>query len=485
MVGFLCLVNLSIDNVWTEDETPLFLEVKGLSLDECIRFAAQNSFEIKLARLDFLVAETDQGIAESIFDTNFSIDLSYEKDKREPLSTLAGDNKQTNIYSVETTKKFPSGTELTLSLDDTRKWDNSGFVTRNPAHTAELSFEARQPLGKNIFGYIDRRDVSAIYLAIQNADLDTQERIESLFAEVERAYWDWAFSKRNLELYGQILEKAQDLHQSNANNYDIGRIEKGDFLASGANVLIREKDLLIAENKYRRAEEKVKLLLNIGSAYRVYPRQNLEYKKQEFALEKCLRGAFAMRRDYRQAKREIERQYIILETKENARWPEIDLVASFAANGIDAEFGRAINDITTDGNTDYYLGLEISLPLENNLAQSEFDRARHNKEKALITLKNIERTVATEIGDAFRDHLTYQTNVAKVKEAALLQQEKLKEEEKRFKYGRSSTKRLIDYQQDYLNAQLEVAKGLLNLETARINLEKNMNIILKKYEGLL
>ena len=85
--------------------------------------------------------------------------------------------------------------------------------------------------------------VSVTSLAIQNADLDTKERIETMLANVETAYWEWAFSKKSMQIYRQILEKARNLQQTNAGNYDIGRIEKGDFLASQANVLIREKDV--------------------------------------------------------------------------------------------------------------------------------------------------------------------------------------------------------------------------------------------------
>jgi len=485
LLGIICLAGICIDTAKGQESGSLPLKDEALSLEECIRFALRNSFEVKLAKLDFLIAQTDRGIAEAIYDTVLSVDVSYEKDKRQPLSVFGADDAQTNIYSVEATKTLPSGTELTFSLSDERTWNNSRYVSNNPAHTAEATLEARQPLGKNIFGFIDRRDITVTSLAIQNADLDTKERVEALLAEVEAAYWKWAFAKRNLEIYRQILEKAKDLNQANAQNFDLGRIERGDFLASQANVLLREKDVHLAENKYRQAEGKIKLLMNVNADRRIHPQQTLEYRKIEVDLEDCLNKAFQKRRDYQKIKRQLEIDKITLETKENARWPEIDLVASFAANGIDSEFGRAINNITTDNNADYYTGLEISLPIENNLARSEFEKAAHNKEKALIMLKNIERSMVTEIGNAFYNYTTYEANLSKIIEATGLQQEKLKEEEKRFKQGRSNTKRLIDYQQDYLSAQLEAAKGLVNLEVARIDLEKTLNIILEKYQGIL
>ena len=111
--------------------------------------------------------------------------------------------------------------------------------------------------------------------------------------------------------------------------------------------------------------------------------------------------------------------------------------------------------------------------------------ATYNKEKALVTLKNIERTIVTEVGNAFRDYVTYEVNVDNLIQVAQLQLEKLKEEEKRFRYGRSDTKRSIDYQQDYLNSRLEVARSIVSLELAKTKLTKVLNIILEKYERLL
>jgi outer membrane protein TolC len=485
LVWIFFLANLGIDLAWAQDNPSLPLEEQHLSLDDCIKLAIEHSFEVKLARLDFLIAQTDKGVAEAIYDTILSAEISYEKDKRATLSSLGSSFSRTNIYSVEAEKELPSGTTVTLALSDTRDWSDSLYVSANPAHTAEAELELRQPLGKNRFGYIDQRDISVTSLSIQNADLNTKERIESLLAQVEAAYWEWALYKRSLEIHRQILEKAGVLHQTNAKNLDLGRIERGDFLASEANVLLREKDIMIAENNYRRAEEKIKLLINIEANLRIHPAQALEYKNIEIDLEDCFNQALQERRDYQKAKREVEMKELILETKTNARWPEIDLVASLSANGIDSDFGRAFNNITTDDNKKYYAGLEISIPIENTEAKSEFKKATHKKEKTLLNLKNIERAIVTEVGNYFRDYVTYEVNFTKIKKAAGLQRGKLKEEEKRFEYGRSNTKRLIDYQQDYLRAELQVAQALADLEVARINLEKSLNNILKKYERLL
>lgn len=455
-----------------------------LSLKDCVKFAVDNSFEVKLARLDFLITETGLGKAEAVFDTTLFANLGYADDKRQPLSIFSPTHIQTNTYSAGVSKKIPSGTELNFSFSDARTWNNSQYVFENPAYTAEASLEVRQPLAKNLFGQIDRRNISMTKLIIQNADLLTKERIETLIAEVEKAYWEWLYFEENSDIYRKILERAKRLYKVNTSNYDLGRIEKGDFLASQANVLRRETDLAIAENKYRQAEEKVKLLMNMDAELRIYPAEKLRHHKIEYRLDDCLQTAFQKRRDYKMAKKDMEIRNIGLKIKANERWPEIDLVASFAANGIDSDFSKAAGKINED-NSYYYAGVEISFLLENNRARSAFKRARHNKEKALILIKKLEREIITEVGDAFRNYATYGINLTRIKKTAGLQQEKLEEEEKRFSYGRSNTKRLIDYQQDNLWAKLEVAIEILFYEKARVSLEKTMNTILENSEDSL
>jgi len=485
LLSAICLFSLGFFPAGAEEHKLASPENRVISLEECVNFALENSSVVKLAKLDFLIAEADQGIEEAIFDTRLFADLYFSDDKRESLSIFGPDQTKTNSYSAGLSKKLPSGTELTFSFSDSRAWSNSQYVSQNPAHTAEASLEARQPLAKNFFGQIDRQKISVTNLAIKNADLDTKERIELLVAEVEKAYWQWVYAKKDLDVYRQILEKSKKLHKANIRNYDIGRIERGDFLASKANVLIRESETAIAENKYRQSEESLKLFMNMDPIYRIKPAQGLEYKEIKFTLENSLRTAFQKRRDYQKVTREVMIKNITLKTKANECWPEIDLVATMAANGIDSNFTDASKKIADEDNNYYYAGVEISIPLENKKARGEFKKARHNKEKAIINLKTIERTIITEIGNDFRDYTTYHANLKNLIKASQLQEEKLREEEKRFNYGRSDTKRLIDYQEDNLRAQLQVAQGILNFEKARVNLEKGMNVLLSEYEDKL
>jgi outer membrane protein len=457
----------------------------GLSLDDCVKYSVYNSFEAKLAKLDLLIAETQRLYSEAVFDTILFGEINYAEDKRQQLSVFSGDNRQTNLYSIGVQKELPTGTEIKATWSDQRDWVNSSFVTNNPAHNAQLTFEGSQPLLKNAFGFIDRNTVTVTKLAIMNSGLQMRQRIDALIAEVEKGYWNMVAMKLVLDITEDMLEKANTLYDANLRNFDMGIIEKVDLYASEANVRIREKDVMLAENEYKRAQDNLKLLMNISEEYALSPGDKFSLIAEEFDLGECLKIAFEKSQTYQIRKRDVEINDITLKMKGNAMWPELDLKGTFAMNGLEQKFDKAAGKTTVADNTYYYAGIKLTMPIENSQARSEFQKASYEKERAIVSLKEEERTIITSVGNSFRTLKTLNSTVVNMNEASRLQSEKLKEEEKRYQYGRSNTKRLIDYQSDLLSARMAEAKELLAREIARVDLEKEMSVLFEKYEDIL
>ncbi|MFH1846698.1 MAG: TolC family protein [Candidatus Omnitrophota bacterium] len=461
------------------------VNVRTLDIDECIRYAVYNSFEVKLAKLDFLIAETDIMYSEAVFDAFIYAGMSYEEDKRQQLSVFSGDDAQTNEYYAKIEKTLVTGTELMLEGRDKRSWAETTFVAKNPAHETDLRLEVTQPVGKNTFGYADRLDISMTKLIVKNADMDTRDRIEAFIADVQKLYWDLVFTKRSWHIYSGMLERAVKLYESDKKNYDMGLIEKVDLLASEANIEKIKGDLILAENSYRRAQKDLKLAMNMDDDVDISAAGDLSYGRFEQKLEDCFKQAFSERMDYKIKRRDVEIKGLDLKIKNSNTWPEIDLNATLEMNGVEGTLGESVNNTIMRDNMYYYAGVEVKVPIENREAKSEYIAARHEKEKALVSLKNIERTIIAEVGNAFRDVRAFYSGLTFLKKAVELQANKFSEEEKRFEYGRSSTKRIIDYQQDLLRAELEEAAVQLKYKKAIVDLNRVMNTILSEYEELL
>ncbi|MBU0682949.1 MAG: TolC family protein [Candidatus Omnitrophota bacterium] len=475
----------ALDNLSSIESNLKAIDPHRVSLEECVMFSIYNSFEVQLAKLDLYVTETDLMYEEAVFDAFIYGGASYVEDKRQQLSVFAADDKQTNEYYLEITKTLPTGTELSAKWGDERSWSNTTFTTKNPAHSAELLLEAVQPVGKNFFGYVDRGKVTLAKLAIENADFEMKNKIEDFIAKVEKLYWELVFEKKSLEIFEDIFKRAEKLYESDKKNFNIGLIEKVDLYNSEANLEKRRAEFILSKNAYRRAEEDLKLAMNLSDEKRLYPKEFLDFEYVGKDLSDCLKEAFEKRMDYKIKKKDVDILGLDLKIKENEKWPEIDLNASLAMNGVEGKFKKAVGKTTVADNTYYYAGIEVTLPVENREARSEYKRVKFEKDKAIVNLKDIERTIITEVGNSFRNIASFQASLVYFGKAVDLQSEKLAEEEKRFAFGRSSTKRIIDYQQDLLRAELENATFLLKHRKAKVDLDKTMGIIYYKYEDVI
>jgi outer membrane protein TolC len=460
-------------------------EARYLSLDDCVKYTIHNSFEIRMARLDLYIAQTDLTYEQAVYDTILYGGIGYEEDKRQQISVFSPNDNQINTYSIGLSKTLPTGTELSAEFTDIRQWNNSAFVTLNPSHTSELSLTATQPIWKNAFGNNDRRRISLTKLAIKNVGLEKRDQLEALIAKVTKAYWDMVYAKKSLEIFTDMLKRAKKLHATNERNFKIGLIEKVDLYASESNVSLMETDVLLAENSYNRAEKNLKLIMNLDDDEPIMVRSDLSEPDLDKDLSTCLQESFKNRRDYKIVKRDAKIKGLDLKIKENQQLPELDLTLSMASNGIDPKYSKATNTAFAVNHPDYYAGFEFSMAIENSQARSQYNKAKFEKEKALIGIKEIEREIITDVGNAFRDAQSYEASLVYIKRAAELQAKKLKEEEKRFNYGRSNTKRLIDYQQDLLRAEMEDAVFSLKYLKSRVDLDRAMNTILPRYEELL
>ncbi|MBF0216866.1 MAG: TolC family protein [Candidatus Omnitrophica bacterium] len=456
-----------------------------ITRQEALKAALRNNFDIRLAKIDYLAAFTDIKYSNAIFDTFLTGGTSYSEDRRKPLSVFGSQRAQGNTYRGGVSKKLPFGTDLVASFSDNRAWSDSVYVVNNPSHTTESSVGFRQAVGKNFFGYVDRRTISVTQLAVENADLAAKDRIEASLADTEKAYLGWMFSVESLEIIKDMLGKAEELYSSAKKNFEIGRLERADLYASEANVLSRKSEVVAAENRVKRSAEELKFRMDMDTRSEIATNEKLAYLPVRVKLEEALKKAFSSRRDQMEAARIVKMMEMTVEMRANEMWPEMDLVGTMAVNGIDSSVDEAFSSMASKNNSYYYGGVEFSYPFENSLAESRLERAGYEREAAIIALAMTERRIITEVGNAWREYATLENVLSSIMEAADITSRKLDEEERMFLAGRSSTKNLIDYQREVLSARHEVARAVMELEKARIDLERSMNTLFDKHKESL
>jgi outer membrane protein len=453
-------------------------ELVTVSLSQCLNLGLTRNLDIKIARIEALIVGQDVTLAESIFDTIISGNINYSDDQLAVPNIILGEKTLEANYDAGIAKKFFTGTELNIDYSDQRTWTDSPFAVSNPLHTADLSFTLKQPISRNFFGYIDRATVKISRIEYNIADIKAKGRIEDAVADIEKAYWRLVFAYENLALTRELFEQAEKLYNIYAEHLKTGFVEETDVYETEANMRIRKTDLFIAENNVITASNNLKLLLNEDGDFIVKPKDALSALLGKVDLIESLNQAFYANREYRMKKKELETDNITIKMKENNLWPEIDLVGTLAVNGVDRKFTKANRLLTTTKHPYYYGGIEVSMPLENRKARGEYQKAILEKDKSLIELIQIEKRIFTSIDEGVRNVNLHYENSERWKKIKEIQYAKLIEESKKLKYGRSTSKIVIDYQNDFTRAAISELASVLRYYVALIDLENEKDTLL-------
>jgi outer membrane protein TolC len=457
-------------------------EVYDLNLRDISDLALQNNLDIQMVKLDLYIQRNNLDITLSLFDTFFSIYANYLDDEKEVPNVFSGTKTKIRTSGIDITKRFPTGTDISLGLSGVRNYSNSSFFTENPFHEMTAKASLRQSLGKNFFGLRDRADIKITKLDIENFEFTTLDEIEQELSRVQIAYWRLSLAYDELGIRKNILDEAKKLRDTYKKNFEIGLIERPDLLASEANVKLRENEVAIADLELVKAQNDLLLLLseeNLDIA--IKPADNLDTAASYENIYDALSQAVENRRDYKQAKNLLDISETEIVVKKNALWPQIDLEASYKRNGIDRYYRTAWDDISSQNQDEIYIGVTISSSFEQKKEKAELAQKKLEKQKSLLLLKQIEQAVFRQINSRVTEVNTLANEVTTNKEIVSLQEQKLGAESARLRYGRSSADIIIRYQEDVLNSRLNLARSLFNYRLSLIDLELAKNSLLDTY----
>ena len=469
-------------SLFAQDQPSAAKPVYFLSLKEATQLAIANNFDVQLAKYDAYLARTKKGVAESVYDTFLDAEVKYKNDQNKQSSTLAGTKTLDNDYNFGISKKLPMGAKMSVDMLNNRHWTNSPFVTLSPSHDSALGLTVEQSLGKNLFGIQDRGNIKITKIDIDNAEYTSLDKIEDSLVDVQKAYWDLALAYELVRIEEGVLKQAEALYNLHQEKLKDGLVEAPEALASEANYQERLNELLIARNDVATKADELKLLLNIDDDNsEIVSQDALALNAWSEERDESLKKAFENRRDYKSAKNEIASKNIKLSMSKNNLWPEINVKASLARNGIGDHFNRAVKQISEEDNPELITSIVISFPMENTKARAELDQSQIEKAKALLSLKLLERKIFIRVVDNVRTCQVLYERAKNRQTIANLQERKLAEEQKRFNSGRSDTDTVIRFQDDLLQAQWKAAQAVYDYEVSTIDLRKKEGTLLGMY----
>jgi outer membrane protein len=400
------------------------------------------------------------------------------------------------------TQGFGPGTELNVGFDNARYTTNSLQSAFSPYTTSSLGFTVTQPLLRGFGLAVNRRFIRISKNEQKIAGLLVQQQLIATVYGVVRLYTDLVALYEDVKVKEETLASAEKLFTDTKAEVDEGTQAPVELTRANAQVFSIRQDLIDSRGLLEEQEAIVKNVItrrtdndpDVLNA-RIIPTDSIEVPGTDEVrpLQDLLVQAFANRPDLRQAGVQVENTQISLQGSRNGLRPELDLVGTAQNSALAAQlnplapaiespliggYGSALEQLATRKYPTYGIGLNLTLPLRNRIAQADVTRDEILLRQSQVLEQQLRKQAQLEVEDALiamrRARASYEAAV----ETQKLQQESLDVEQAKFQVGASTSFFIIQYESYLAQARSTVVVAKSAYLKARAALERATGTIL-------
>ncbi len=317
-----------------------------LTLRDALLMALENNRDIEVERLNVQMYEFDVRSAEGIYDPTLSSSLFYDRRNTpiaNPLAGGQGGGLLTDNVTGTTTlaKRIPSqGGLFQANFDNRRDTTQNLFNQLNPQYTTNLTFTFTQPVMRNRTIDASRRQIKIAKKRLDISDSQFRQRAIEIIAQVQRAYWDLVFARRDHEIKSESVALARTQLEHNQRLVDVGTLAPADIISARVELERRTDEAEAAVDAIQRAENSLKALLLQPSNSDQWNSELIPVERPEvdstanLPLQDATRLALQNRPEMEQYRFRDELNKIDAEFYRDQTKPQVDFFASYGTIGL-------------------------------------------------------------------------------------------------------------------------------------------------------
>jgi outer membrane protein TolC len=396
---------------------------------------------------------------------------------------------------------FSTGAQAVLSFSNNHQSVNGPSYGYTPVTASGLGFTVTQPLMRGFGMALNRRFIRIAGNERRITSLLFQQQLIASAYGVIRLYTDFVALYEDEKVKQETLALAEKLYSDTKAQVEEGTLAPVELTRANAQVFSTRQDLINASGLREEQEAIFKnVLTRRGNedpevrAAHIIPTDALAIPERDEVrpIQDLIAEALANRPDLGQARLEIENSQIGLEGARSATRPEVDLVGVMQNSGLAGTvnplalpnpgfaggYGTVLDQVFARKYPTYGIGLQMTLPVRNRVAEADLARDELQVKQSQIRLRQFENQARLEVEDALiamgRARSSYQAAV----EARKLQEESLEAEQAKFEVGASTSFFVIQYESLLAQARSTVVAAMSSYVKARAALERATGTIL-------
>ena len=526
-----------------------------LSLQDAVELALENSMDIVVERYAPWMADTSvlkakaggvpigttgglvgsstANLPSLSFDPNLITTLGLQ-DQTTPVnnplisgtgtaSTINHLQTHSTLFNTQYTQGFQTGTNLSVSWDNTRSSSTSSANLLNPTVQSTLSISFNQQLLSGFGLSVNRRNILISQNNRKIANWAFAQQAITTITNAITAYWELVYARANVKVDEQAVTVSGRLYSDNQKQFQAGTMSPLDVVQAKSELATDKQNLIVAQTVQLQDEQNLKNLIskdplapNLATVEIIptdEPAQPAAIENPAF--EEAIKEAFAKRPELQQQIYNLKNADIDVKATRNALLPALTLSGQYSSVGLSGNSpttgaptylsnGVPIVDAngvpipglfeatvipTITGTSQRGLGnaqtqvfegkyptfsgqLTLNLPFRNRSAQADNARAILAQREEQATIQQLKNAAILDVRNTYIALTQDRAQVDAASEARQLEQQTFDAEQKKYRLGASTVYNVILIQRDLLTAQGTELRALANLQEAKANYER-------------
>jgi len=439
---------------------PLKLTVRDAEL-----MGLEGNESLSVQRLNPRITKTGEDIQRAVFDPVLSADVSASA-SRSPAAAGGHTVFHSFAAGLGISKFFPTGTTVDLNVDTTVS--SSTGTQRQYATGPTLT--VTQALLRGIGVNVNLASLRQAEIDTRSSEYELRGFAETLLADIENTYWDYALAVRQIEIYESSLKLAEQQLSDTNERIRVGVLAETERAAAEANVALQQQGLIDARSSLKTTRLALLRLLNPGGG-ELWQRevalldQPVVQNEDLGSVEQHVAVAMRMRPDLNQARLLIRRDDLELVKTKNGLLPVMNLFVTMGGTGYARSFGGSVENLD-DRNYSASAGLSFEYALGNRNARAQHERAQLSRRQAADALRNTVQLAEVDVRSAFIEVNRSIEQVAATAASRKLQEETYRAETEKYRVGKSTSFLVAQAQRDLLSAQIaEVQAAVAHIKS--------------------
>jgi outer membrane protein len=417
------------------------------------------------------------------------------------------------------TQGFAWGGALTGGFNNTHLTTNNPTSLLTPQLGSNFQFRFTQNLLQG-FGFLP--NTRFIRIAKNNREIsDVAFRLQVITTvdQIENMYWDLVYAYENVRVQQESLTYSQKALEDSKRQAQVGTVPPIQVVSAQSTVATGQQNLIVAQNNLQLQQLLMKNALSrsiedpLLAEADVIPTSVMLVPPQEpvIPIQDLINDALQHRAELVESRIDLNSRDINIKAVRNAMLPTLQAFAYYGGSGVGGDvnpavpncanttsafcfdqrrapppfrsspsvgYGGTLNQLVTSTAPDKGVGLTLTIPIRNRLAQSNQVRADLEYRQAEVRQRQLENQVRIEVRNAQFDVKQNRSAVQAAQSAVDLARQTLDADQQKLKVGLTTQTAILQDAATLTTGESNLVSAKAAYEKSRIELDRATGLLL-------